>query len=89
MTAPWQVGDMAMVVKPIPCCKADGAIGAIFKVTEINTAQLRCIQCGHLDHTLGLGGYLTHMMCVSRCIKLTPGTPLEAIDTEREVETLK
>lgn len=43
------VGDVVMVVKPMPCCGDVGDIGYIFKVSEARNDPARCMACRRWD----------------------------------------
>ncbi len=86
-----QVGDLAMVVRPKPCCGSCSDLGSVIRVLEIDSEPGECSDCGKfyasrdavyaIDH--GLGECWAHD--ISRLIRIDPPAQPESVETDREV----
>jgi len=80
-----KVGDLVMVIKPIPCCGYDKRIGMISTVEQIVERGMYCTICGHnfgtSTHTIvnGIG------FSFDRLKKIPPLEEQDKIETKEEL----
>lgn len=81
------VGDLVMIVKPLPCCGYSGSLGNIFKVLGVPFKPFtRCLHCGHIkssDDEFDLGG---GFVSAHRLKKIPPLSEDESINESKELE---
>ena len=80
-----KVGDLAVVVRPSPCCGNTLAVGKVFRVSRVATESGMCRNCESRSvDTHALGGEYAYL--VSR-LKRIP--PLDKLEGARSEEKLK
>lgn len=80
-----EVGDLAVIVKPTPCCGRDDSVGLVFRVMGIETGDESCRFC-HARRVATSAAITDHRLVDMNRIKRIP--PLSELEGEKRDERI-
>lgn len=82
-----KIGDLVMVVKPMPCCGYSGALGKVCIVVDRHIREMgECVHCGHTEKNVNAVALDDgHVRNIARLIKIDPPSLQDETITEKEL----